>query len=395
MTEVQDARTVVTEPSPSLHIVMFYHSVVSDWNNGNAHFLRGLVRSLTCLGHHVVVYEPRNGWSIENLQAEQINANIEEDFSRTFPEINYVRYNPEHLQLDEVLETADVVIVHEWNDHDLVKAIGDHRASSQNYTLLFHDTHHRAVSDPTALRAYDLSNFDGVLAFGNVIRDIYIAKGWAQQAWTFHEAADTHLFYPRQSKDPKGDLLWIGNWGDEERTEELHQYLFDPVREMRLRCCVYGVRYPETAIEELTRSGISYCGRLPNSLVPEVAATYKAMVHVPRRPYVETLPGIPTIRPFEAMACGIPLVSAYWRDEENLFTVGKDYLLAHNPAEMRSHIKLVLEDADVRHELINNGLRTIREKHTCSHRAQQLLRILEELDSPAARKMGRVCTNQQ
>ena len=42
-------------------------------------------------------------------------------------------------------------------------------------------------------------------------------------------------------------------------------------------------------------------------------------VHVPRRPYVDALPGIPTIRVFEALACGIPLVSAPWRDEEGLF----------------------------------------------------------------------------
>jgi hypothetical protein len=46
------------------------------------------------------------------------------------------------------------------------------------------------------MAAYDLSNYDGVLAYGNVIRDIYLSEGWTQHAWTWHEAADTRLFHP-------------------------------------------------------------------------------------------------------------------------------------------------------------------------------------------------------
>jgi spore maturation protein CgeB len=40
------------------------------------------------------------------------------------------------------------------------------------------------------------------------------------------------------------------------------------------------------------------------------------------------LPGIPTIRVFEALACGIPLVSAPWDDSEHLFRPGEDFLVA-------------------------------------------------------------------
>jgi spore maturation protein CgeB len=40
---------------------MFYHSLLSDWNHGNAHFLRGTVRELIRRGHEVVVYEPKDG----------------------------------------------------------------------------------------------------------------------------------------------------------------------------------------------------------------------------------------------------------------------------------------------------------------------------------------------
>ena len=43
--------------------VLFYHALTSCWNNGNAHFLRGVARELREFGHHVVVYEPAEGWS--------------------------------------------------------------------------------------------------------------------------------------------------------------------------------------------------------------------------------------------------------------------------------------------------------------------------------------------
>ena len=53
-----------------MKIVLFYHSLVSDWNHGNAHFLRGVATELIDRGHDVHIYEPANSWSRENLVAE-------------------------------------------------------------------------------------------------------------------------------------------------------------------------------------------------------------------------------------------------------------------------------------------------------------------------------------
>jgi len=52
-----------------MRVVMFCHSLVSDWNHGNAHFLRGVCAELIARGHSVGVYEPRDAWS-RDLQAE-------------------------------------------------------------------------------------------------------------------------------------------------------------------------------------------------------------------------------------------------------------------------------------------------------------------------------------
>src|SRR5690606_33948341 len=133
------------------------------------------------------------------------------------------------------------------------------------------------------------------------------ARGWAARAWTWHEAADTRHFKPLAGVPPQGDLVWVGNWGDEERSRELREFLVEPVAAMQLYAAVHGVRYPRAALQALAAAGIDSGGWQRIHRVPEVCAGYRATVHVPRRPYVRALPGVPTIRVFEALACGIPL----------------------------------------------------------------------------------------
>ena len=291
------------------------------------------------------------------------------------------------LDLGRVLDGADLVIVHEWNDHELVRRVGEHRAAHGSYRLLFHDTHHRSVTDEKAMRGYRLENYDGVLAYGKVIRDIYLERGWAERAWVWHEAADARVFKPLPGTASEGDVVWIGNWGDDERTAELREFLLEPVEALRLRTRVHGVRYPEEARRELAEAGIEYAGWLPNYEAPRVFAGFKATVHVPRRPYARVLPGIPTIRIFEALACGIPLVSAPWDDAEKLFTPGRDYLVAKDGAAMQRHLKALLADPALAQTVAEHGRKTVLARHTCAHRVDELLGIYETLEPavPVAR----------
>ncbi len=361
-----------------MRFILFYHSLISDWNHGNAHFLRGIAAELMDRGHAVRIYEPEDGWSLQNVIAEHGQKPLE-DFRRTFPQLTSRFYHPDELDLDEALQDADVVIVHEWNDPELVRRIGEHRRKSGNYRLLFHDTHHRAVTAPADMGAYDLSAYDGVLAFGETIRQVYLANGWVRRAWTWHEAADTRVFQPVASTETEGDLVWIGNWGDEERTAEYEEFLIGPVRSLGLAASAYGVRYPEAAVGRLNRAGITWHGWLPNAAVPRVFSRFPVTLHIPRRPYTEALPGIPTIRPFEALACGIPLVCAPWSDAEGLFTPGKDFLMAEDGAEMTRHLKRLLSHPDERAALARHGRNTILSRHTCAHRVEELFSILDAL----------------
>ncbi|SDK75897.1 Spore maturation protein CgeB [Salinimicrobium catena] len=360
---------------------MFYHSLYSDWNHGNAHFLRGIVKELQKRGHDVEVYEPEGGWSMKNLLKDHGAEKLDE-FRQYYPSLNPQFYNPEKkLNYGNILGGADLVIVHEWNEPELISEIGKQK-EKYGFKLLFHDTHHRAVSDEKSMSKYDFSHFDGALVFGDVIKNIYLEKKWVDKVWTWHEAADADFFSPNRDEEKEGDLVWIGNWGDNERTEELMEFLVEPVKELGIKAKVYGVRYPEKAKKALEEAGIEYGGYLPNYKVPEVFAKYKVTIHVPRRPYVQMLPGIPTIRPFEALSCGIPLICSPWNDAEHLFTPGEDYLIAKDGNDMGYKIAEVLKSPHLAKSLSDNGRKTILERHTCAHRVDGLEMILQELGIP-------------
>lgn len=354
-----------------MNFVFYTHSLVSDWNHGNAHFLRGVMRELQELGHETIALEPEDGWSRTNLRADRGEEGISR-FTSDFPMLRAQTYD-EAFDHEAATETADVVVVHEWTDPSVIARLGRMRACGARFLLLFHDTHHRAVSAREEINRLDLDGYDGVLAFGEALREIYLKAGWRNQVFTWHEAADTALFRPHLEIAPDRDLIWIGNWGDGERSEELREFLVGPSAELGLTATVHGVRYPPEALESLERAGISYEGSIANADAPKAFARHRLTVHVPRRPYVEALPGIPTIRMFEALACGIPLVSVPWEDKENLFRPGRDFLFARTPEDMRRAMRRILSDPAFAAELARSGLETIRSRHSCAHRARELV----------------------
>jgi spore maturation protein CgeB len=364
-----------------VRIAYFTHSLASCWNHGNAHFLRGVLRELILRGHAVAAFEPQGAWSLANLLRDHGEDGLA-SFRAAYPELDAQIYDAVGPAVERAAE-AGLVLVHEWNDPALVAALGAARKVGAPYTLLFHDTHHRAVSEPEAMRRFDLSGYDGVLAFGETLAEVYRGWGWGNRVFVWHEAADTRLFRPPVVEGPRRGLVWIGNWGDDERSAELETFLFAPARNAGLPLDIHGVRYPDAALTTLARYGARYHGWAPNAAAPSLFARHLATVHVPRRFYVERLPGIPTIRVFEALACGIPLVSAPWDDVEGLFRPGTDYLVAHSGPEMERHLRALSTDPDLRHDLTVNGLAMIRARHTCRHRADELLGVARRLRSPA------------
>ncbi|MEB3044903.1 CgeB family protein [Rhizobium mulingense] len=357
-----------------MKFVFYTHSLISDWNHGNAHFLRGVMRDLQRRGHETLALEPEDAWSRTNLISDQGPAAVER-FHQAFPQHRSEIYD-EAFDHEAALADADVVIVHEWTEPRLVESLGRIRCKGAAFTLLFHDTHHRAVSAEGDIASLMLDDYDGVLAFGQTLRERYRRAGWGKSVFTWHEAADDSLFRPLPNVEKSGDLIWIGNWGDDERSAEIAEFLIRPARDLALKTMVRGVRYPDHALDQLRNAGIVYGGWIANADVPAAFARHKVTVHIPRRPYIEHLPGIPTIRVFEALACGIPLISAPWADIEHLFTPGLDYLPVGDGEEMKKSLRAVLFDTNLAASLAASGLATIKARHTCRHRVDELLEIL-------------------
>ncbi|HEY0784338.1 MAG TPA: hypothetical protein VGD62_00605, partial [Acidobacteriaceae bacterium] len=117
-----------------LRVAFFVHTMRSDWNNGNAHFLRGLARAMGSglpqdaaaqptaaqaggtvppQGHQVTVFEQEESWSMQGLLTERRGAASVEQFARVYPDVDVVAV-PEGALLRARLAEQDVVIVHEW-----------------------------------------------------------------------------------------------------------------------------------------------------------------------------------------------------------------------------------------------------------------------------------------
>jgi len=79
------------------------------------------------------------------------------------------------------------------------------------------------------------------------------------------------------------------------------------------------------------------------------------------------------------LACGIPLLCSPWNDIEHLFRPGQDYFVAADGKQMAGEIDFLLGDQRARAQMAANGLETIRQRHTCAHRAAQLIEICQEL----------------
>ena len=367
--------------SDELRIVYLAHSLRSDWNNGNAHFLRGLIREMALLGHRIRVLEPAHGWSVENLISEIEGARSLSDFERIYPELDVRTYTSGdgNEQWLGHLAGADVVILHEWNPPALARRLLGLRAELR-FKLVFHDTHHRASSSPAQIQEFGLDHFDGILAFGEALRMIYRKQFGLQRVWTLHEAADVKVFRPLTSMEKCVDVVWIGNWGEGERSAEIKQFLLEPAAALSRsqKFLVHGVRYPEEGLRALHAAGVNYGGYLPNLDAPNVYAKARLTVHIPRQQYTSAMVGIPTIRVFEALACGIPLLSAPWSDVEELFRLG-DICFAENGAAMTIAMKKLLDDPSRAAEQSARGLETVLARHTCAHRALELTDICKEL----------------
>ncbi|HEV2125426.1 MAG TPA: glycosyltransferase, partial [Chloroflexota bacterium] len=285
------------------------------------------MRALQTLGHDTVCYEEAENWSISNLVGQHGLRPLVQ-FHRRFPFAQARLYRPEPIselekQLRLELAEVDVVVVHEWTaaENPALVDLLARLKRAHGFLLFFHDTHYRILTQPVRMARLGFDRFDAILAYGPSIADEYRRRLGLTNVHVFHEAADASIFQPLPPDPdrPMDDALFIGNWGGRDRAHELREFLLRPARDFRgeRRFAVHGVRYPTRVLDTIQRHyGVEYRGWLPNYLVPAAFAQAHVVVHVIRRQYMRVLHGIPTIRVFEALACGTALVSTRWHDTD-------------------------------------------------------------------------------
>ena len=192
------------------------------------------------------------------------------------------------------------------------------------------------------------------------------------------------VFRPLPGEPREGDLVWIGNWGDDERTAELHEFLLEPVQALGLQARVHGVRYPAQALAAL-RAGGHRLRRLAAQLRGARAcsrATASPCTCRAGRTCRRCRASRPSAcsrrwpaasrwsprRGTTAKACSSPAPISWSR--------------ATAP-QMREHLRAVLHDPALARALADHGRATILARHTCAHRVDELLAIHAELGRPA------------
>ena len=230
------------------------------------------------------------------------------------------------------------------------------------------------------MAAMDLDGFDGVLAFGEVLREAYIRRGWARHAFTWHEAADLRVFRPRPEVVRERDLVWIGNWGDDERTAELQEFLIEPVASLGLSARVHGVRYPPDA------SARAYCKRAWNS--PAIYRTSGSPMRLPQPPQPSIYrdghmfgccPGSRRSACSRRWPAGFRWSARRGKTPRGCSRPAKTFW---SPAAASRCAVTSTQSAAIRSlraELSRHGRATIEARHSCAHRVDELLAICRAL----------------
>jgi spore maturation protein CgeB len=375
----RDARTSLRQATPQpvqrrrvQNVVYFTQSLATCWNHRNIHFLRGVLGELGQLGCDVGVFEPEAVWGLRSLLED--TADGPDMGSQAWPEPVSTPYCDPYFAA-EACSDADLVIVHAGNHPALITELGRRRREGGRFILLFHDTYRRAIDDPGEIEVIDLDGYDGVLAVGEELAELYRFCGWSGRVFVWREAADLRLFRPSEVLAHRSGVAWIGDWGD--GSPELQEFLLEPALAAGLSLEVRGLRCPEAA--SIGSNGACFHGWLPNAGIPEVYGRRQMTVHAPLWSCQEELTASPSIRVFEALACGIPLICAPWRDGERLFREGEDFLLVRSGEEMADAMRALAASPELGAYLAANGLQTIRARHTCAHRARELLEIADRI----------------
>jgi len=329
-------------------------SATSSWGNGHATNYRGLVGALRARRHDVLFLERNRPWYARardfaapwiHLYDELADLERWRDDVRAADLVLVGSYVPDGRDVaDWVLENAGGVTAF-W---DIDTPVTVAKLARGDYEYLTPELAER---------------FDLYLSFTS---GPLLERLRARRPTPFHCIADPALYRPLPVST-RWDLGYLGTYSLD-RQPVLDALMMETARALPASSFVVaGPQYPD---EIDWPPNVSRVENLPP---PEHAPFYCAQrftLNITRRDMVEA-GWSPSVRLFEAAACGVPVISDWWEGLDTFFEPGVEILIAHSAADVERH--LALDDA-ARHAIGARARERVLAEHTAEHRAQELER---------------------
>ncbi|HEX3881048.1 MAG TPA: glycosyltransferase [Stellaceae bacterium] len=340
-------------------------SITSSWGNGHATTYRGLIRALARRGHEVLFLERDAPWYAANRDLP------EPPYCRT---ILYRDLDDLQERGDKAVREADAVIVGSYVSDGI--EVGRWAIERASGPVAFYD-----IDTPVTLAKLDagtadyiddalVHDYDLYLSFsgGPTLRRLE-AMG-SPRAAALYCSVDSHVHGP-VIVEPSWRLGYLGTYSAD-RQPLLSALLLEPATRLGASAFVVaGPQYPP-GIEWPVN--VRHIEHLPPG---EHAAFYCAQdftLNITRAD-MKAAGHSPSVRLFEAAACGVPVITDPWPGLEEFFRAGDQILVA----EAADDVVAILErvSPEKRRALATAARSAVLARHTCDHRAAELEALLQ------------------
>lgn len=344
-----------------MNLVFLGLSITSSWGNGHATTYRGLVRELSERGHQVLFLERDVPWYAANRDLPR------PPYGRTELYADLVdlrsRFTGEVRSADFVLVGSYVpegIAVGEWVTRTAQGATGFYDIDTP-VTLARLEGGSAEYLSRSLLRRYDLYfSFTG----GPTLERLERRFG-ARRARALYCSFDPNVYYPERVR-LRWDLGYLGTYSAC-RQKPLERLMLDPARKWReARMVVAGPQYPN---EIVWPPNVERIDHLPPPAHRRFYCAQRFTLNVTRADMVAAGYS-PSVRLFEAAACGTPIISDWWEGLDTLFEPGTEILVSRSAEQTLRYLRDLSEE-----ERVAIGQRArgrVLSEHTAAHRAEEL-----------------------
>jgi spore maturation protein CgeB len=345
----------------ALRIVVLGLSITSSWGNGHATTYRGLVRELVRRGHDLLFLERDVPWYASHRDL----ANPPYGRTELYGSLDELR---ERFGSD--VRDADVVIVGSYVPDGA--AVGDWVQSQARGLAAFYDIDtpvtlaRLARGEHDYLRPDQIAGYDLYLSFtgGPTLRRLEQEFG-SPRARVLYCSVDPELYF-REPRPFEWDLGYMGTYSDD-RQPTVNELLLEPARRLPdARFIIAGPQYPDT---DSWPANVLHQPHLPPAEHRAFYNSQRFTLNVTRADMIAA-GWSPSVRLFEAAACGTAIVSDRWAGIESLLVPGEEILLAASAQEVVDILRTTTEKQ--RLQLSVRARQRILAEHTAAHRAEQL-----------------------